>query len=355
MLSNPTAELLPEEKFKKNVEGKRTGLFFLKGEKGFTVAVTNYGARTVAIFAPDKNGNLHDVVLGFDSIDHYLTTDEIYHGAIVGRYANRIANGKFSIDNNTYTLPINNGPNHLHGGLKGFESVVWDVIVCDNEKIRLQYVSPDGEQGYPGNLTSIVTYIVKGTSLEIEFEAVTDKATVVNLTNHAYFNLNGQGEGSIHGHDLMINAEFFTPVDSTLIPSGELKPVEGTPFDFRTFHKIGERVDGNDIQLKTGGGYDHNFVLKTEQSDVLISAAKAVGDQTGIELEVLTTEPGVQLYTGNFMKGTNTLKYGKKDTIRSGFCLETQHFPDSPNHPEFPSTFLMPGDSYRSKTIFKFS
>jgi aldose 1-epimerase len=354
MFSSHPAGLLPEEKFKKNLEGRRTGLFFLKGENGFTVAVTNYGARIVAIYAAAKNGGLHDVVLGFDSIDNYLNTGEIYHGAIVGRYANRIAKGKFSIDNKTYTLPVNNGPNHLHGGLKGFESVIWEVIVCDSEKISLQYISPDGEQGYPGNLTSTVTYSIKDTSLVIDFEAVTDQPTVVNLTNHAYFNLNGQGEGSVHDHDLMINAEYFTPVDNTLIPTGELRPVEGTPFDFRKFHKIGERVDGEDVQLKTGGGYDHNFVLKTKESDELILAAKAKGDLTGIELEVWTTEPGVQLYTGNFMKGTNTLKYGKKDTIRSGFCLETQHFPDSPNHPEFPSTLLKPGDTYRSSTIFKF-
>jgi aldose 1-epimerase len=354
MLSNPAIELLPEEKFKKNVEGRRTGLFFLKGENGLTVAITNYGARIVALYVTDKDNRIHDVVLGFDSIDGYLSTEEIYHGAVVGRYANRIAGGKFSIDNNSYTLPVNNGSNHLHGGLKGFESVVWDVIVCDKEKIRLQYISPDGEQGYPGNLTSIVTYSLIGATLEIHFQAKTDKATVVNLTNHAYFNLNGQGEGSVHNHDLMIHANYFTPVDHTLIPTGELKPVEGTPFDFRQVHKIGERVDGEDIQLKTGGGYDHNFVLKTKDSPELILAAKAKGDKSGIELEVWTTEPGVQLYTGNFMRGTNTLKYGKKDTLRSGFCLETQHFPDSPNHPEFPSTVLRPGEIYKTKTVFRF-
>lgn len=355
MPSNPAAALLHEDSFKKIVDGKTTGLFFLEGENDFSVAVTNYGARTVAVFVKAKNGEVYDVVLGFDSIDSYLNTDEIYHGAIVGRYANRIAKGRFSIDGNQFQLPVNNGPNHLHGGLKGFDSVVWDVIFCDKEKITLQYISPDGDQGYPGNLTSTVRYTVKANSLEIVFEATTDRPTVVNLTNHAYFNLNGQGSGSVHDHDLMIHANYFTPVDSTLIPTGELKPVEGTPFDFRKFHKIGERVDRDDIQLKTGGGYDHNFVLKTADSTELISAAKAIGDQSGIEMEVLTTEPGVQLYTGNFMKGTNTLKYGRKDTIRSGFCLETQHFPDSPNQAEFPSTLLKPGESYRSKTVFRFS
>jgi aldose 1-epimerase len=355
MFSNPPTVLLPENRFKKNLNGKDTGLYFLTGENGFTVAITNYGARIVAIYVAGPDGELRDVVVGFDSIDQYLATDEIYHGAVVGRYANRIARGKFAIGKNEYQLSVNNGPNHLHGGLKGFESVVWNVAGFDKQKIVLEYLSADGEEGYPGNLKTIVTYKVKGTELEIIFEASTDAPTIVNLTNHAYFNLNGQGTGSIRAHELMINANAITPVDETLIPTGVFLQVENTPFDFRLPHKIGERIDRDDPQLKFGGGYDHNFVLEaTDASDIEL-AARARGDESGITLEVWTTEPGLQLYTGNFMKGINTLKYGKKDTLQSAFCLETQHFPDSPNHPAFPSTTLLPGQTFNSTTIFRFA
>jgi aldose 1-epimerase len=353
MPANPH-ELLAENRFQKDINNKQTGLYFLEGENGFTVAITNYGARIVSIFVPGKDGNLTDVVLGFDSIDQYLTTDEIYHGAIVGRYANRIAKGKFSIGSNEYQLAVNNGPNHLHGGLKGFDSKVWDVLKSEQSRLVLQYVSPDGEEGYPGTLTTTVSYTVKDTELEIEFQSSTDKETVINLTNHAYFNLNGQGTGSIHDHELMINANAITPVDETLIPTGELRTVLDTPFDFKNAHKIGERIDADDAQLKFGGGYDHNFVLDRLDDSEIVLAARAKGDQSGIVIEVWTTEPGIQLYTGNFMSGKNTLKYGKKDTLRSAFCLETQHFPDSPNHPSFPSTFLKPHKVFHSKTIFRF-
>lgn len=337
--------------FQTVVKGKTTDLFLLKND-AIQLYITNYGARIAALLVK-KAGQWVDVVMGYDTIQDYLSTNEIYHGTIVGRYANRIAKGKFSLNGSDYTLPINNLPNHLHGGPNGFHDQVWDVVNASGKEIRLTYFSKDGEEGYPGNLETVVTYRLHENEVEVLFEATTDEPTVLNLTNHAYFNLNGQGIGTILDHELEINADHFTPVDETLIPTGELAPVEGTPFDFRKPCRIGERIDDDHMQLKYGGGYDHNYVLNSNGGGRTF-AARARGNQTGLVMEVYTEEPGIQLYTGNFLKGLNTLKGGHKDLLRSGFCLETQHFPDSPNQPKFPTTVLMPGDTFRSATAFRF-
>jgi len=342
---------MKREDFKAAINGKDTDLFVLKNEK-LEVCITNYGARIVSLKVL-KDNHWIDVVMGFDSIKDYLSKDEIYHGTIVGRYANRIARGQFSIDGKTYALNINNKPNHLHGGPDGFHNQVWEVVNASEKELVLSYLSKDGEEGYPGNLQTMVTYRLSGNELEIHFEAKTDKTTVLNLTNHSYFNLNGQGTSTVLDHTLEIKADHVTPVDETLIPTGELMPVEGTPFDFRAPHTIGERIAEDHIQLAYGGGYDHNYVLNRNGEGRTL-AAKATGDKTGLTMEVYTTEPGIQLYTGNFMKGLNTLKGGYKDDLRTGFCLETQHFPDSPNQAHFPSTFLSPGEVFKSSTSFGF-
>jgi aldose 1-epimerase len=342
---------MKRESFQATVNGKETDLFLLKNDS-IEVYITNYGARIVSLLVK-KDGQWIDVVMGYDSINDYLTTDEIYHGTIVGRYANRIRRGEFSINGKEYSLPINNIPNHLHGGPNGFHDQVWEVTNNANDEITLSYFSKDGEEGYPGNLQTRVTYRLSSNELEIFFEATTDQPTVLNLTNHAYFNLNGQGTSTILDHELEINANHFTPVDETLIPTGELAPVEATPFDFRKPFCIGERIDDDHIQLKYGGGYDHNYALNKTGSGRTF-AARAKSDRTGLVMEVYTEEPGIQLYTGNFLKGANTLKGGYKDILRSGFCLETQHFPDSPNQPHFPSTVLEPGQTFKSSTAFRF-
>lgn len=345
---------LSRENFQDDLDLKDTDLFTLKNDR-ISVALTNYGARLVSLIVKDKNGTPTDVVTGFDSLTKYLQADEDYQGAIVGRYANRIAKGRFTLDGQEYQLAINIAPNHLHGGIKGFSNVVWEVKEFSNEHLSLFYFSEDGEEGYPGNLSVTVTYRLQDNGLHISFEANTDKATVINLTNHAYFNLNGQGRGTILDHSLQINAPFYTPTDATAIPTGELAPVDGTPFDFRQLKTIGLDIDSDDQQLKYGQGYDHNFVLKKSHEKENSLAAIAIGDSSGIRMEVFTTEPGIQLYTGNFLKGKHALKYGLKDERRYAFCLETQHFPDSPNHPNFPSTVLQPGETYQTETAFKFN
>ncbi|HWJ03684.1 MAG TPA: aldose epimerase family protein [Verrucomicrobiae bacterium] len=341
-----------KESFQDTIDGKKIDLFVISNEKT-EVAITNYGARIVSYLVQDKEGRKTDIVVGFDSLEGYLGAEERYYGAIVGRYANRIAKGRFSLDGEEYTLATNNAPNHLHGGKKGYQDVVWEVVEATRESVSLRYFSADGEEGYPGNMDIIVKYTLSGDDLVMDFEATTDKATVFNITNHAYFNLNGQGSGTILDHQLMINADHYTPIDETSIPLGEVAPVEGTPFDFRKPVAIGARIDQEDWQLKNGTGYDHNFVLNTKGDQQLILAAKAVGDKSGIVLEVLTTEPGIQLYTGNFMKAHHNIKYGFRDERRAAFCLETQHFPDSPNQQKFPSTVLKPGERFRSQTIFR--
>lgn len=355
-MNKDVALLTPEIiNFHQTIDGKEVGLFVLQKHGDFAVAVTNYGARVVSIVTKDASGEFKDVVMGFDNLEQYIKSDEKYHGAVVGRYANRIAQGKFSIEGQEYILPINNGLHHLHGGIKGFHDVVWTVDEVNPDSIILSYLSQEKEEGYPGNLHLTVIYTVTDeNALRIRFRARTDKATVINVTNHAYFNLNGQGSGDILNHQLMINALQYTPVDETLIPSGNLASVEETPFDFRKADNIGRRIHDNDQQLKYGGGYDHNFVLNKKDGELDL-AAIATGDISGITLEVYTTEPGLQLYTGNFMKGANKMKQGMTDIQFGGFCLETQHFPDSPNKPHFPSTLLNAGEEFQSETIFRFT
>lgn len=331
-----------------------TALYILKNGHA-QAAVTNYGARLVSLIVPDKTGNPTDVVLGYDNINNYLHQPDTYFGAIVGRYGNRIARGHFKLNGKEYTLPTNDGPNSLHGGTKGFDAGIWTGKQLSDKAVQLYYLSTDGEMGYPGNLQVRVTYtLTDSNTLRIDYEAKTDKPTVLNLTNHSYFNLNGQGSGTINDHILQINADAYTPVDSTLIPTGKIEPVAGTPFDFRQPTAIGARINDNNQQLKYGHGYDHNFVLN-KSKDSLGLAAIVQGDKSGIVLTVRTDQPGVQFYGGNFLKGTDPLKFGKKDDYRSAFCLETQHYPDSPNEPSFPSTELKPGQTFHSTTTFTFA
>lgn len=349
------ASLPDSAAFRDTVDGQRTALYVLKNKNGAEAAVTNYGARLVSLLVPDKNGVLTDVVLGYDSIGSYLHPPETYFGAIVGRYGNRIGKAKFSLNGKAYTLAANNGPNSLHGGKKGFGAVIWTGRQLNDSAVELTYLSRDGEEGYPGNLHATVIYTLMDTNaLRIDYAATTDKPTVLNLTNHSYFNLNGQGSGTINDHLLQLNADRYTPVDSTLIPTGMLASVAGTPFDFRTPATIGSRIAADNQQLKFGKGYDHNFVLNPHTGAGLNWAAKVQGNISGIVLTVYTDQPGIQFYGGNFLNGTNVLKGGKKDEYRSAFCLETQHFPNSPNEPSFPSTELKPGQTYRSTTVYGF-
>ncbi len=342
---------LQKSNFQQELNGGKTDLFFLTNDN-ISVAFTNYGARIVALETKDQCGKWVDVVLGFDNIQSYLDTTEVYHGAVVGRYANRIALGAFTISGEEYQAAVNNGRNHLHGGSGGFHNVVWTAIEVTPASLSFSYRSIDGEEGYPGNVNVMVTYRISGGALQIVFEAVTDKDTVLNLTNHAYFNLNGSGR--ITEHLLQIHADHITPIDEHSIPTGELARVDSTAFDFRSATAIGSRIHQEDIQLKNGAGYDHNFVLN-KKDNALSLAATATGDRSGIILNVLTTEPGMQLYTGNFMQGQFLLRGNMRDDHRTGFCLETQHFPDSPNQPNFPSTVLKAGMKFSSETVFSFS
>ena len=331
-------------------DGTAVDLYTLADGK-VEVRIMTYGGIIVSLRTPDRNGKLDDVVLGYDSVDKYIAQTP-YFGAIVGRYANRIAHGSFQLDGKTYSIPKNNGDNALHGGIRGFDKVVWTARQI-KDGVELGYVSRDGDQGFPGTLTTTVRYTLDGSALRIEYSATTDKNTVLNLTNHSYFNLQGQGKGEVLGHVLKIDASRFTPADATQIPTGELKSVEGTPFDFRTPHAIGERIDADDPQLRIGGGYDNNFVLDHAQGQ-LAEAAEVYEPTTGRILRVLTTEPGVQFYTGNNLDGSITGKEGRVYKSRFAFCLETQHFPDSPNHANFPSTELKPGQEFHSVTVFEF-
>jgi aldose 1-epimerase len=346
------------QSYGKTPEGAEVNLYTLTNAKGVEARITNYGAILVSLKVPDRQGTLGDVVLGFDSFDPYLKENP-HFGAVVGRYGNRIAKGHFTLEGKPYTLAINNGPNSLHGGIKGFDKQLWTGKTMeskDGPSVQLTYVSKDGEEGYPGTLTSTVTYtLTSANELRIHYQATTDKPTVVNLTNHSYFNLAGAGNGDILGHLLTLHADRFTPVDSGLIPTGELRSVEGTPFDFRKPTAIGARInDTGDEQIKMGGGYDHNFVLNGT-AGTLRPAARVSDPTSGRVMEVLTTEPGVQFYTGNFLDGTITGKGGKTYGKRAAFCLETQHYPDSPNQPKFPTTELKPGGKYDTTTVFRFS
>lgn len=337
------------------VEGRSVSLFTLSNANGMEVKATNYGGILTHIRVPDTGGTFEDVALGYDSLDGYLDRSPFF-GAIVGRYANRIAGAEFTLDGETYPLAANNGPNHLHGGERGFDKVVWAAQPfeeADRRGILLAYTSVDGEEGYPGTLDVQVTYtLTDDDELIVDYQATTDAPTPVNLTQHAYFNLAGVGKGDVHDHEVMINADRFTPVDSTLIPTGELRPVEGTPFDFTDPTPIGARIDAADQQIEYGGGYDHNFVLNGAAGEMKL-AARVYEPTSGRVMEVRTTEPGVQFYTGNFLDGSITGK-GATYTARSGFCLETQHFPNSPNESSFPSAILRPGEEYETRTIYAF-
>ncbi len=340
--------------FQQMMDGKKTDLYILKNKNNMQAAITNYGGRLVSLLVPDKDNKMVDVSIGFDSVQQYKTSTEPYFGATIGRYGNRIAKGKFSLDGKQYSLFTNNGPNTLHGGKKGFQYVVWDAKEIGDSILELSYLSKDMEEGYPGNLQVKVIYqLTDSNELKIGYEATTDKKTVVNLTNHAFFNLNGSG--TINKHVLFINADNYTPVDSTLIPTGKIEPVSNTPFDFRTATAIGKNVDANDEQIKNGKGYDHNFVLNKNTASGLNHAATITADKTNIVMEVYTQEPGIQFYGGNFMQSKNTMKGGAQDDFRTAFCLETQHFPDSPNQPGFPSTVLEPGKVYSTSSVYRFS
>jgi aldose 1-epimerase len=320
------------------------------------VSITNYGARIVSIVVPDKNNVPTDVILGFKGVREYIKTPDRFYGAIIGRVANRIAKGNFTLDGKSYHLAINNAPNSLHGGNPGYQDVVWDANQLNDSTLQLSYFSKDGEAGYPGNLMIHVTYALDANNaLKISYEAQTDKETVVSLTNHAYFNLNGEGKGTIDNELLQLNADRFTPVDSTLIPTGKIVSVAGTPFDFRQLTTIGKRIQDKNDQLINGKGYDLNFVLNKPKTDSLFHAATVIGDKSGIVMDVFTVEPGLQFYSGNFMAGKNILKSGVKDDYRTAFALETQHFPDSPNHKGFPSIVLKPGKDYKTYTTYQFS
>ncbi len=339
--------------FGKLEDGTSADLFTLTGSRGMQVKITNFGGSVVSILVPDKNGNMGDVVFGFDSLKGY-EENPAYFGSIIGRYANRIAGGTFTLNGKRYSLPQNNGANYLHGN---FYKVLWqakEIPGKDGAGLVLSYLSKDGELGFPGNLTATVTYTLnEKNELRIDYLASTDRETVVNLTNHTYFNLAGEGTGSILGHEMMILADRMTPVDQQSIPTGEFKNVKGTPFDFTNPHAIGERIDQRDPQLIFGNGYDHNFVLNKQGSGLSL-AAQVTEPNSGRVLEAYTTEPGVQFYCGNFLNGIIG-KGGKAYHRRTGFCLETQHFPDSPNHPEFPSTVLKPGEQYKTATVYAFS
>lgn len=343
--------------FGQTPDGKQVDIFTLTNKNGLVAQITNFGGIVTSLSVPDRDGKMADVVLGFDDLDGYVN-EHPYFGALIGRIGNRVAKGKFTLEGKEYTLAINNGPNHLHGGLKGYDKVVWKaqpIETADGPSLRLMYVSPDGEEGYPGTLTCGVTYtLTNDNTLKIEYDAVTDKATPINLTQHSYFNLAGHNSGDILSHEAMINADNFTPTDETLIPTGEIWAVEGTPMDFRTFAEIGARIDSSYEQIKFGGGYDHNWVLNNKDGKLAL-AASFYEKTSGRLMEVLTTEPGVQFYVGNFLDGSNVGKGGAVYNYRNGFCAEAQHFPDSPNQPGFPTTILQPGQTYKQTTAYRFS
>ncbi|MGI8565773.1 MAG: aldose epimerase family protein [Pyrinomonadaceae bacterium] len=340
--------------FGKTPDGTAVDLYTLTNDKGVEAKITNYGGVLVSMKVPDRRGKLADVVLGYDTFDEYLQ-DRAHFGSIVGRFANRIAGGKLSIAGVQYDLVKNNGENHLHGGTKGFDRVVWqakEIGGKDSPALQLTYMSKDGEENYPGNMSVTVVYtLTDSNELKIDYAATTDKETVVNLTNHTYFNL--AGAGGILNHEMMINADYFTPADKTQIPTGEIRSVKGTPFDFTQPMRIGARIDDGYEQIVLGKGYDHNFVIN-RKDNALTLAARVYEPTSGRVLEVSTTEPGVQFYTGNFLAGAKG-KGGRAYERRHGFCLETQHFPDSPNKPNFPTTTLKPGGRYTQTTVFKFS
>jgi len=350
-----TAGQVTRKPFGKLADGAAVELFTLRNTNGVEARITNYGGIVTHLFVPDRAGKLGDVVLGYDSLEGYLKSTP-YFGCLVGRYGNRIAGGKFTLDGQTYTLAKNNGPNTLHGGIKGFDKVVWDAKAMETKlgpALELRYVSPDGEEGYPGNLSVTAVYtLTHDNALRLDYSATTDQPTVLNLTHHSYFNLAGAGD--ILGHELMIPADKFTPVNGDLIPTGELRSLAGTPLDFSKSTKIGARINQPDEQLQLGRGYDHNFLLNNS-SGKLVLAARATESTSGRVMEVETTEPATQFYSGNFLDGSITGKGGQVYHQRTGFCIEPQHFPDSPNQPAFPSTVLRPGETYTNTISYRFS
>lgn len=334
---------MQQENFDTTIEGKEVKLITIRNNKKLRAAISNFGARLVRLVYDEVN-----VIVSFDKLESYFAPPVFYHGATIGRFGNRIKNGEFKLNDMIYTLPVNNGPNHLHGGPEGFHFQVWEIMEQKENSVTLHYLSKDGEEGYPGNLDVFVTFTTtEEDALEISYNATTDSATPINLTNHAYFNLNGDGATALN-HQLQINADGYTPVDETLIPTG-VEPVEGTAFDFRSLKELGKDIGNREKQIQTGGGYDHNFVLNKNGGDKLTFAAKAIGDKTGVVMETFTEEPGVQLFSGNFPEDVLPNSY------RTSFCLETQHFPNSPNEPSFPNTILETNKAFTSRTIYKFS
>jgi aldose 1-epimerase len=345
-----------DDRFKSFINGKEVNLYILRNDSGMEMHVLNYGGRVVKLLVPDKDGNIDDIVLGFDGLDDYRESSEAYFGATIGRYGNRIANGAFTLNGITYKLAQNNGPNALHGGPGGYHHVVWEVVEHDEKHILMRYISEDGEEGYPGRLVVDMVYtLTEENEFKIEYKATSDQHTVVNLTHHSFFNLNGAGSGDVMDHILQIDVPAYTPVDNTLIPSGAIDKVAGTPMDFTMPTAIGERIGYDFEQLKYGGGYDHNWVLEKSAPNALTLAATVVAPANGRKMEVFTTEPGIQFYSGNFLDGSVSGKEGKTYTHRSAFCLETQHFPNSPNQKSFPTTELHPGEVYSQTCIYKFS
>ena len=343
-----------EEAFHVTHDGKQVELFTLRNTKGMVVQITNYGGKIVSIIVPDREGNMGDVCLGYESAEEYINGIASL-GATMGRYANRIANAQFTLNDSTYHLAKNNGEHTIHGGAKGFRFKVWDAKLFDEHNLELTYFSVDGEEGFPGNLTLKVFFTVTSENeLKLTYHATTDKPTVLNVTNHAFFNLAGEGNGDVLNHELMVNADAFTPVDATAIPLGEYQKVTGTPMDFKNMTRIGARIDEDFEQLKHVGGYDHNFIINKKENELAL-AGLLYEPVSGRVMEVKTTEPGLQVYTANSLSATDTGKGGKVYGSRSSICLETQHFPDSPNHPNFPSTVINPGEDYVSTTIYKFS
>jgi len=351
------AQKISKESFGKTADGESVDLFTLTNRNGMEARITNYGGIVTTLTAPDRNNKYADVVLGFNDLDSYLKGHP-YFGALVGRYGNRIAKGRFTLNGVEYKLAVNNGENHLHGGIKGFDKVVWTARSMRTKlgpALSLTYLSKDMEEGYPGNLTVKVVYtLTNNNELRIDYSASSDKDTVTNLTHHSYFNLAGEGNGDILNHQLLLKASRFTPTDAGSIPTGELRNVQGTPFDFLKSTSIGARINQDEEQLKFGGGYDHNWVVNG-RAGTLRQAASVYESTSGRVMDVWTTEPGIQFYTGNFLDGTLTGKSGKAYARRNGFCLETQHYPDSPNKPKFPTTTLRKGATYRSTTIYRFS
>lgn len=346
---------LHSDAFVKTIGEMQTGLYVLTNKNGCEATVTNYGAKIISLMVPDKDGALVDVVLGHPNIDDYLNSEEPYFGAVCGRTANRIAHGKFVLNGKKYQLAVNNGPNSLHGGLKGFNAVVWKVIKTTENKIELNYLSKDGEEGYPGNLNVTIIYtLTDDNALDIQYKATTDQATILNITNHSYFNLSGEGDPSIGDHELILESDYYLPTDDTAIPYGKAEKVAGTPMDFSIMHTIGARINEDFEQLIFGKGYDHTYILNRKGVDEYAYFGKCRSPKTGITMKMYTSEPGVQIYTGNWMTGSFEAKNGNRYPERSAVCFETQHYPDSINKPEYPSVVLNPGNTFNSRTTYKF-